>query len=135
MGQNPEAINLLQQALDAANQIQDSNDKASVLRDIAQATGNLEQNPEVTKIIEQTLNSANQIEDFTDSIEDFTDSILFNKTRILKDFAVAYAKQGKWYQARKIIDLITVEDIEAQALAGVLTIWAENKNSALVEQE
>ncbi len=135
LGQNPEAINLLQQALDAANQIQDSNDKASVLRDIAQATGNLEQNPEVTKIIEQTLNSANQIEDFTDSIEDFTDSILFNKTRILKDFAVAYAKQGKWYQARKIIDLITVEDIEAQALAGVLTIWAENKNSALVEQE
>ena len=123
LGQNSEAIKVLQQVLDAANQIQDSTNKAETLMAIAQAYDNLGQNPEAINTLQQVLDAANQIQDSGD------------KARVLRAIAVAYAKQKKWYQARKIIDLITVEDIEAEALAEVLTIWAENKNPALAEQE
>ncbi len=54
---------------------------------------------------------------------------------VLRKIAIAYARQKQWHQARKVINLITIEDIEAKALAEVLTIWAENKNPALAEKK
>ena len=60
--------------------------------------------------------------------------VSWDQSRVLRGIAFAYGKQGKWYQARKIINLITIEDVEAEALAELLTIWAENKNPALVKE-
>ena len=120
LAKNSEAIKSLEQS---ANQSKDSEAKAWMLIALAEAYGNLKQNPEVIDVLPQALDAANQIQDSS------------NKARVLSAIAVAYAKQGKWYQARKIIDLITVEDFAADALAKVLTIWAENKNPALAEKE
>ena len=123
LNQHPEAIKILEQTLDSANQTEDSFYKARALNAIAEVYGKLNQHPEAIKIIEQALVSANQIQNSG------------NKARALSEIAVAYAKQEKWHQARKVIDLITVEDYEAGALAGVLTIWAENKNPDLTDKE
>ncbi len=121
MNSSDKAISLLEKVLKAANQIQDSSYKASVLTSIAKAYAKLNSSDKAISLLEKALKAANQIQDSS------------YKASVLSSIAKASAKLDNWRLARDAFTKCPTDDCKVESRAKVLTIWAEKKNPALVE--
>jgi tetratricopeptide (TPR) repeat protein len=112
------------QALKLANQIQDSRDKASALRAIAEAYGKLNQPEKAAELLKLAIASANQIQDYDDS-----------KASALRAIAEAEANLKNWGQALKVTQQCPSNDCKVESLAKVLTVHAEQLHPELKEEK
>ena len=104
-----------------SNQIQDSYEKSEALSSIAEAVAKLNSSEKAIPLLEKVLKAANQIQDSDD------------KARALTSIAENSAKLDNWRLARDAFTKCPTDDCKVESRAKVLTIWAENNNSALVD--
>ncbi|MEA5471715.1 hypothetical protein, partial [Spirulina sp. 06S082] len=110
------AKDLLQEALEAAKEIDNPNSKSYALSAIASAYGDLN-NWEMTQgILQDTLSAAEAA----------------NADEALKEISFQYALHEDWGKALHALDNCR-EFIKIQALADILTLWAEKKNPQLID--
>jgi tetratricopeptide (TPR) repeat protein len=126
LGDTTKAAALIEEVLRIARGIDDSSeDKSIALSRVAEAVAEVGAETRNAVLIEQARQIA----------EGIWIGEPYAKARALSGVAEAAAKQGNWYQARKMAELATTDDGRARILAAILTVWAENRNSALLKIE
>ncbi|MBP0019265.1 MAG: tetratricopeptide repeat protein, partial [Cyanobacteria bacterium SBLK] len=111
-----EAVNLLQESLKAAKNIYDPSSQSSVLREIASASGDLTNWEATQTILRDALSAAEAA----------------NAAEALQAIAFQYALHEDWGKALRALRNCP-ESAKIEALAQILTLWAEKKNPQLID--
>ncbi len=121
--QPDKAVSLLEKALLAADNIDNSFYKADALRAIAETIGKLKQPDKAVSLLEKALLAADNIDNS------------YDKADALRAIAETAANQKQWKLALKAYQECPGDDCEVSTLANILTIYAEQQNPELKEEE
>jgi len=117
IGQTQKTLEILPQALQAANSLQGADFKTIALSEIAQTYVAVGQNEPVAAILSQSLEFAKAIKS----------PIAYRKVQALQPIAVTYAKIGQYNQALQVAQLIEdTNSYRASALSAIAKEYVKN---------